>query len=426
MPLPSEATVQGAIGKACIMDLELSNYLSVTGTHWVTREAAFLAAVPADSMPEAQNGQRQQRAALDGATKMLAIRCGALWVTYARVLLLAPGDSIFERLYRYFGDNSSKVLSRGFSFGAVAAGGSNVGTGTIRRLTVDMYNFVIESGFAEVKTIECIRDSNNGVPRHSEVFSLRGKPVGRDNLERIGTGFLGTVEAMSCASTIRAGVQNPSFDSLATTTFSAVTDVQGWTMSAFASFETSTAEYYRDTPGVTTNRSLRFLANGTLKQTFAAMRFNWDPNVPIYAQVNFKREGACDGNLKIKIGSVTSTVALVAQSGWTIHTFVITTNAWMKNWDAVGSDPTTNGITLEWSDRTGGTLYIDDFLLGPYQNLDGAWIAAVGAATPFVLRDVFTFTDTSTDTGIVQTQLAKAYHFYLPHASSGNTWTEPT
>lgn len=424
MPLPSEATVQAAIGKACIADKELYAYLAQTGTHWVTREAAFLAAVPADSMPAAQVAQREQRKALNFATQMLAPRLEPLWQTYARVLGLAPGDDILQRLFRYMGENTKSVLSRGFSFGAVAAAGGNVGTGTVNRLTLDRYGFVIESGFAEVKTLECTRDSNGGLKRHWEEFTVRGAPAGRDDLERIGTGEAVKVRALCAESTQAAGVQNPSFDGVAVTPFTATTDVQGWVMSDITKFAVN-ADYYRDTPGVATNRSLELSGNCTLKQTFAAMRFNWDPTVPLYAQIAFKRSGN-DGDLKITIGGKTSTVSVAGGAGWQIARFLITKDAWMLNWNAVGADPATNGITIELANRTVGTLLIDDFVLGQYAPMDGAWIAIVGGATPFVLRDQFTFTDTSTDTGIIQTQLAKAYRTYLPHLAAANTWADPT
>ena len=92
----------------------------------------------------------------------------------------------------------------------------------------------------------------------------------------------------------------------------------------------------------------------------------------------------------------------------------------------MGADPATNGITIELASNTTGDLLVDDFLLGPMTRVDGAWVAIVGGATPFVLRDVFTVTDTSTDTGIIQTQFAKSLGYYLPHLSSSNTWADPT
>lgn len=426
MPVASESTVQGAIGKACIADKELAAYLATTGTHWVTREAAFLAAVPSGCAPAVQNQQREQRSKLAEATFMLQGRIDELIAEYGRAVLLPPGVNRYDRLFRYFGDNSKTVLSRGFSFGSWSAGGSNVGTGLVRRLTVDEYGFVIENGFAEVKTAECVADSNSGRKRHSELFEYRGKPPGIDALELIGSGKNVRIECMSADSTQRLGVKNPSFEGVTGSTGS-LTEIHNWTPSAIGSFDTITSAYYRDVPGVATPRSLKIAGNASIKQTFADMRVNWEPGVPIYAQIAYNREvGSGDGNLNIVIGSKTATVALSAQTGWNILTFLITTDAWPKNWNAVGADPATNGITISIDSRTTGYTLVDDLIVGPYVQVDGAWVAIIGGATPFVRRDVFTATDTSTDTGIIQTQFAKQLGFYLPHTTPTPTWSEPT
>lgn len=428
MPVATEAQVQGAIGKACMIDSKLYAYAAVTATTFLDREEAFLEAVPGDAAPFAHQAQSIQRAALNTAFNTLRQRVDPLLLSYARVLGLAPGDPILPRLYRYFADNSGTVLNRAFSFGSWSAGGSNAGTGLIYRLTKDEYNFTIESGFAEVKTAECVADAHSGTRRHEEQFMVRGKPAGRDSLERIGSGVAVPVRCMSANSSSQY-VQNPSFENVQNGgTFASNSDLTGWTMSAYANFASVTATTYKDNPSATTSRSLRFNTNGSIYQTFEQVRLNWNRNVPLFAQIAFYRESSCDGTLSLTIGGVTASVALSAQSGWTILTFPITTNAWFKNWntDAPAGSLTDAEIKIELASRTTGTLLIDDLIIGPYTPVDGAWVAIVGGATPFIQRDVFTATDTSSDTGIVQTQLARAYGFYLPHTSGTPSWTEPT
>ena len=73
-----------------------------------------------------------------------AVNRGKAWfdaclLSYANVLGFADTDPqrIVQRLYQNFIDNSKWIKSRNFTFGAVSAGGANVGNGTINRLVID-------------------------------------------------------------------------------------------------------------------------------------------------------------------------------------------------------------------------------------------------------------------------------------------------
>lgn len=434
MPFPSEATVKSAIGLALITDSEAFAKIAVTATSFVTRHAAFVDAVPSNSSPAAQQAAMAQRAALNAALDpgVCAAKIAPLIVDYLNAVGVMPeaGESPFRRLFRYMGDTTKSVLSRGFTFGTISAI-TGTGTGLVKRLTVDEYGFVIESGFAEAKRFECIADSHSGTERHSELFEVRGARAGPDGLERLGTGRVERITCISAKSTEQF-VRNPSFEAVAdTSSFAANTDLTGWTMDSYSNFApvagVSSSTFYKDVPGATTPRSLRFTGNGYIYQRFADRRVKWDPNIPLYAQIAFYRESSCDGDLTLTIGDKSTTVALSAQSGWTILTFAITTDAWFKQWNTTDvSSSLANFVKIALSSRTTGTLLIDDFLLGQYSPVDGAWVAIVGGATPFLRGDYFTVTDTSTDTGIIQTQLARCGLGYLPHLSSSNTWSEPT
>ena len=335
MPLPSEADLQAAIGKAIIMDKELYNYLCVTGMHWVTRDAAYLAAVPTDAQPAAQAAEARLRAMLAGATETLPSRLAPLWDTYRRVANLQPVGDFWEALTKYMIDNSKTVKSRSFSFGSwsTITGAGGTSTGAITRLTIDENNLTIESGFAEVKNAVCIADQNSGASRHEEVFRIYGATAGKDSLELIGTGKFIDIKALSprSSSTI---VPNPSFESVVeVSSVLQAGGIVGWTESAIANFVSVTSDYYRDNPGAATNRSLRLTTNASIKTSFSTLGISWNPRIPLYAQVAFKRESSCDGTLNIIIGGITSSVVLSAQSGWTILKFLVTTSAWFKNWN---------------------------------------------------------------------------------------------
>ncbi len=432
MGLPTEADLQAAIGKALIQDKELFAYLATQTNNFVSREAAYLLAIPSDSSPGAESGQQRLRSILAQSVGLTAERCAPLWATYSRVAALPPNEPFWPRLFRYFHDNSKTVKSRAFSFGSWSAGGSNVGTGSIYRLSVDQYNYTIEAGFAETKTAECVQDANSGARRHEELFRVRGAAAGRDALERIGTGRAIDVRCLSPQSSATL-VPNCSFENISGTTGAAgLTGIDSWTVlsGAFTNVETVTSDYYRDVPGATTNRSLRFSGNETVYQTFDSLSAlkNWDPNIPLFAQIAFKRESSCDGTLRLIIGGITASVTLAAQSGWTILTFPITTNAWFRQWNASAASGSLSNmaVKIQLLSRTTGTLLVDDLIIGPYAQVDGAWVALVSGQTPFLQRDTFTATDTSSDTGLIQTVLARTQGLYLPHTSGSPTWADPT
>lgn len=431
MGLPSEADLQTAIGKALIIDKELYAYLATQSNNFVSREAAFLLAVPSDSSPGAEAGQQRLRSVLASSVGLTAERCAPLWATYARVANLPPNEPFWPRLFRYFKDNSKTVKNRAFSFGSWSAGGSNVGTGLLYRLTKDQYDFTIESGFAETKTAECVLDANSGARRHEEIFQIRGAAAGRDALERIGTGRATRVQCLSPQSSANF-VPNPSFENITGTTgASGLTGIDSWTVlsGVFTKVETVTSDYYRDVPGASTNRSLRFSDNETIYQTFDALPQlkNWDPEVPIFAQIAYKRESSCDGTLRLIIGGITASIAL-AGSGWTILTFAITKDAWQRQWNtsAASGSLSNMSVKIQLTGRTIGTLLVDDLIIGPYAQVDGAWIALVGGQTPFLRLDTFSATDTSSDTGLIQTVLARTQGLYLPHTAGSPSWADPT
>lgn len=428
MGLPSESDLQTAIGKALIIDKELFAYLATQANNFVSREAAYLASIPSDAAPAAQAAQQRLRDALAAATTMTPARCAALWQTYARVAGVAPNEPFWPRLFKYFHDNSKTVKRRAFTFGSWSAV-TGTGTGSIYRLTKDQYDYTIEAGFAEVKTAECVQDANSGAQRHQEVFQVRGAQAGRDGLELLGTGRSARVVCLSPQSSANL-VPNPSFENVTGST-GALTGLDSWTVSgSISNLDTITSDYYRDVPGASTNRCLRFNTNEIIYQTFDTLQSlkNWNPDVPLFAQIAFKRESSCDGTLRLIIGGITASVSLSAQSGWTILTFPITTNAWFRQWNAsaaVGS-LSNMAVKVQLTGRTTGTLLVDDLIIGPYTPVDGAWVAMVGGATPFLLRDYFTATDTTSDTGLIQTVLARTSGLYLPHTSGSPTWADPT
>lgn len=328
-------------------------------------------------------------------------------------------------LYQYFVDNSRSVNAREFTRGSVSAV-TGTGTGTINRLTTDGNNFPLEASHAEVKIAKCIADKLSGAVQHEEIFEFRGEDPEPDDLKIVGSGRVANIRCLSGRDSENY-LSNPSFDSFSgtITTLTAVTD---WTpTTAIGNFQLDQTNYYRGYDGVTTPASLRISTNDTMTQNMANIKKpTFDPLTPMYFQLAYNRQvGSGDGNLNIVLGSKTTTVALAAQTGWNILRLAIGQNNWFRRFNQ-----TTMTVAVSIDSRTTGYTLVDDFILAPFTEFDGAFHAPVGGATPFLKDDSLTWTDTEVG-AVIQYWLWQAFGeewwAYLPaNAAGAETWTDPT
>ena len=433
MPLPSEANLRTVIGKTIKLFQETLEYGSSNTPNFVTMQADVLDEVPTDSAPGTQDalaGLRANLAAMIGSGQVQAC-LAAMWVTYGRVKLYPQTQvaAILGRLLEDFGAAGTTVQSRNFTFATFAAGGSNVGSGAMTRLTKDLYNYNIEGQYvAEAMTVLCIQDANSGAQLNQEVFQFRGSAAGPDDLDRTGSGLTGPIIT---ALTAEAGpgsqfITNGGFES-GTFPIASNTGLTGWTFADYTDFATETTTVYKSklATGVT-SRALSFVDNGSVSQTWNSRGgIRWDPAVPMYAQIAFNRVSSCDGTLTVTIGGKTMSVALVAQSGWTILRWPLDYDSWIRRWDTT---PYTGGVTIALASRTTGSLLVDDFIIAPYTQLGpgGTWAVIASGATPFLRGDTFAGTDSGGTSGIIQTWLARGYARYLPSTTGAPTWADPS
>jgi hypothetical protein len=327
-------------------------------------------------------------------------------------------DGILGRLYDYFVSGSKTVLSRGITFGAVAAGGSNVGTGTVNRLTKDESNFDIEATNVEVKTLKCVFDANSQSEEGEEVFEIRGIEASKDGLETLGSGLVGQLPALSARSSEQM-IDNASFE---TYDASATPRFASWTLTSGTTPTQDTTNYYRIMPGRTTGDAAVFSANALLTQELSVRGTKINPGVPYYLQVAYNRAvGGFTGDLKIGLGNTTVTVSLAAQTGWNVLRLALGTGLWPKTFNKQDL-----AVTVQVLNFSAGTLLVDDVILAPMAQADGCYYAIVGGATPFLRDDSFTFTDTGGTTAILQYWFWRAFGRYLPHTAGAPTWAEPT
>lgn len=345
---------------------------------------------------------------------------------YAKVKDFPDTDPqlITRRLYQYMHDNTLRVLSRSFSFGSVALGGSNVGDGTINRLTKDENNYDIENTWAQVVSLRCIRDRNSGAVKHEEVFEIRGGEANVDNIVIAGSGNVSTVQCLS-ARTSLSYFQNPSFSLM---NGAGSTKFDGWTITGTAAdFTQDGTNYYRDFFGDSTPYSLKIASAGSIAQAFTVNNSQFDPTTPYFIQVALNKSvgSGSGGSIILTFGDQTATIALASMSaGWNLLKIGLSDDNWFKLF--MGTAPT---LKVEWDSASSGYILVDDIVIGPMQNFDGLWYAPVGGAVPFIVFDTATFTDTEDLTkGKIQRAFFDYEGLYLPATASTTsvTWSDPS
>lgn len=428
MASPTFAESQALIGKIMYALHLVRDRAEVTSTTLATQIDTIQQAVEGDFTPElldALESFRSRYASLMTSEVVASMLTPPL-LHIAKVRNWPDTDplTILSRLYEYMDANSLSVNSRNITFGSVTAGGSNVGNGTVNRLTKDENDYPIEATTVEVKTFECRQDANSQTEKGEEVFEVRGQTANKDGLETAGSGVSGTLRAMSCKDTAQI-LQNPSFTTYTGTT-STPTAIAGWTPTAsssvYSNLEIDTTNYYRLYPGETTGAALKIKAADGVSQALTVLGGKMDPTRPYYMQVAWNRAvGSFSGTLRISMGGTTKSVVIAAQTGWNVLRLDLDQGLWFKNFNEQDLD-----IKIEVTSYSSGTLLVDDVILVPMAQIDGCWYTIVGGSTPFLRADSFTFTDSGGTDAIIQYWLWRGYGMYLPSNNSGSeTWADP-
>ena len=329
---------------------------------------------------------------------------------------------ILGRVYDDFIDNSLTVQSRGFTFGPVVAGGSNVGNGTIKRLNVDENNLDIENQTPDAKLAELIRDANSGAIRNREIFQLRGGFGGIDVLDIEGVGDSRELESVDSTQSL---VRNSGFDTLDGNTVTTLNSIPNWVVtdtsdvsivvSSNLELDATAANLFL--PRVNDNETRHALvvtgADVRLRQKLVNIGQNLNVNSPYYLRIGFRRDlPAWAGTLTIKMGSVTASVVIAAEVGFTVLEIHGISNNWFRNFNENDLAIVIDAV------RTSGTkLYLDDLTFVRYVPFDGGWYIASPGQTPFKEQDIFNFTDTATES-IIQRIIWILYGVYLPHSGT--------
>jgi len=133
-------------------------YLHSNAENYIAHENTYFQSLETDYADEATSAFASIRSSLSAAKSAFKSAASAHLKDYGKLINVSETDDkgLLKRIYQYMIDNSLDVNSRGISYGAVSAGGSNVGDGTVQRLTVDENNEPLEHCHVELKTLTCI------------------------------------------------------------------------------------------------------------------------------------------------------------------------------------------------------------------------------------------------------------------------------
>jgi len=427
MASPSEAEIQTQ-WKALVKYLdECRLFGNVTATNnIVSLEDAIMQALETDYADRILSVLASDRSAFGSILNSSASLHSAILLTYAKLMAIPETNIqlVIDKLYEWFITYTLRVKSRSFTFGSPAAGGGNIGNGTILRLNKDENNFDIEAQVPELKTATCVLDANSGASVHEEIFEFAGANGGKDVLE-YWNGSRGTrrIQALSARQSL---LLNPSFSDFSGTA-AIPTDITNWTSSVAvvgdgSDYVLDAVNYYRNYQGDPGPYAIKMKLTRTLSQVLSLRGTQLDPNVPYLLRVAYNAQvGTAVGDLTIEMGNKTTTRTITGDLGWLpLYTpSAPGTNCWLKNFNESALD-----VKITFT-RTSGDLLIDDVLLVPATGFVGGWYWLIGGTTKFLMDDTFSWTDTATESK-VQRELARATGRYLPHTTGGGiTFADP-
>ena len=352
-------------------------------------------------------------------------------------------SEVFVALYQWLDDNSATVKSRTITYASVSAGGSNVGTAGISRLTKDRLGYDLEACHVEKKMFKCIVDQNSGAQKWQESFHIVGELSSFDGLRKGDTGSGSAARANIRAKHAGGGAGGSLLNNSSFSDFSA-SDTSGaqfnnWTetltgAAVYTDITQDTTNYYRTHPNASTNGSLKIAMDNagdsvTLKQSMSNMRISrLDPNTPYFLRVAWNRAigSGAGGTVSIKLGGNTAvTAAVSAQTGWRELVIPFDKTTWLEEFGEEDFD-----VEISWSGGTGGYILFDDMIFCPWDLIDGTyWLIHQNNGTPVanLVEDEYYAVDSggAPGTGILQYWCWIAGLGYLP--SSGTpTITDPT
>ncbi|RLD10049.1 MAG: hypothetical protein DRI56_03235 [Chloroflexota bacterium] len=327
-----------------------------------------------------------------------------------------------DEIYQGMVDASETVRHRGYTFGSVSAGAGNNSDGTLLRVTKNKDNYDLEGGEfpAGITRVEITADAFTGGTEGAETAIIRGYGETKHDELSLGDCPSGskTIYVVSSESSSQL-ISNGGFETI--TGSAPSISVSGWTLSDASDFDEETTTVFRG------SKALKFVDGGgdsnVLQYITSA---SIDISRPVLAVVHYNREtGSGDGTLTLRLGTQTVSVTLSSQTGWNrlILGSGASTAGWYENFK---EDYDGSGIRVQvsLSSRTTGYVLIDEVIVAQPVLFDGKYYLLLVGSTDALVGDYWTFTDSVSNDGRIQTWLARIYGKFLPHTSSGETYAD--
>lgn len=317
---------------------------------------------------------------------------------------------------------SETVKNRAFTFGSVSAYVSNVGDGTVYRLTKDKNNANIENGYANggITKIKCTSDRYSRRTSGNEAFEIYG--VGLTDIDAIELGTAPQAVTAIYALTSRQCTTYITDGSFDTADDSGTLTCSGWDFDVPANFTKEVTDTFRNTPGSSSGIAIKINDNSYLEQNLSDKGKSFDATKPTCIVLRYMRKNSCDGTLTLTLGSKSVTVDLSTATNdvWADLTLGVTDNKgyygqWFK-------DDTTIKIAL--SGATTGEVIVDEIIVTQPTAYDGKYYFVTAGKTDYLKDDYFTFTDSVLNTGRIQYILSRLFGVYLPHTNGTPTWAD--
>lgn len=310
------------------------------------------------------------------------------------------------------------VKSRAFTYGSIVTEAANLGTAQLFRLYIDKNGYNIEGGQYQSGAVECriAADSFTG-----------GQSLGRERaiLRGVGTVGVDSLERGNCPSTIANIYATRNIDGLLNNpnlSYTKPSDyvINNWTLAEDAATHVNMVD---DVLREDSN-AIQFLNNNSMSQLIEDILTS-DPTLPYFAIISVKKLSAgSDGNVILTLGSQSETVAVSTLSE-TDPTYIALgledEKGWYPNWRQSDAE-----FKIELASRTTGGIQIDNIILAQPTKFDSLYYLLVSGDTPSVTGDGFGITDSVSNTGRIQSTIARLFGEHLPSTSGTPTYADIT
>lgn len=358
-------------------------------------------------------------------------------------------DTVISRMYDDLIANAETIQSRNITYGPAVPDGSNVGQGTIFRLTEDSQGFDLEATHVDEKTVRCVADQtiNNGT-KHRELFVIEGQRAGVDAIEILGSGANleaggqgGTQSKISQDSKLA----NTGFDSFSLQggftagirSLVAGDVVTSWELLDAAGtaidetlyeLDQNDAAQARALVGVANPTSLRMVAAATLRQFLSVNGVNLALGVPHAIVLHVLPTGA-DGSITVTWGNKSQAITLASLNNgvWNKVPIDFDLDLWPGSFNE--ENP---AFLVAWDGTVGDVVFDELEALVPMTGFDGVWFHISGdvdltIGVTWVEKDEVVFADTLVGSDSeLQQQLFRLEGRHLPHSLAPTAiWAEP-